>query len=799
MYSMRLFVIPQLKHMFSFWKQWTNDVGTFRTEIWKKRARYSLLLWYSRSKMRKRLRIVHQGLVSSQTRNCLQYYFRTWTFESQVEGKLRMAIQPKKCEKVLKALRRRLFLSKMGYIRICRSFIFFKINAFRNVFCKLRKNLQTTRQIESAYFNVRYLTNKRTKSIFFSYWTIESARKINLSRKENAAICLRFRSLLWYSFFAWFHMYERSKWIRHSHRERLAAHSIQMKYRMRQVEANIVRNRKGLVLRQWARVIRCRRGGLASFEIFFSNLYKRHILNYFRRWFLVTNLHVVLACIQKYWRGYRCRFLATIRRSGGSKRGVYNVPPGQLYRYLTWYRSKIPLMSHFREKWLKLRLLRRWHRVAFSMRFHFIRDLEEKMLKKAIKSFNSYIARRQRTEQEYWAIGTGTDGTATLRFPVSRALSKLQENGQRRKVHCVVISYSCKSRIRYLLRVGMEMWSNRHQLKKVSLRLATKLRLDNKGKFYLRKLRMCACDRHSRRRRHESMCQFAATKRMQHVYSCLRLLYNIGVSARRITSVSTAVYVRRNLMRAFTTIKRRYFDQERRSNLFVRSGKIKFVGKEKLEGGHILSKAIAKLYSRRVLKFLFSRVQKRKKRREYRRKLDNDQCYFDQLRGFQVLRRFALIQKNLMQLVRISKFNMRKYRMYMVFKRIFLLPFKSHGLRAVTTNMKSRVEEAFQSLYYRTWSNRETVDILFKAASHHERKKRCSYFIIWYDRCKDQIYRRERNSGRLNVWEYTMKKYYLRVLYRVLATRRRFRMICFRFKLKGSMDKWAVTAARSIR
>ena len=142
---------------------------------------------------------------------------------------------------------------------------------------------------------------------------------------------------------------------------------------------------------------------------------------------------------------------------------------------------------------------------------------------------------------------------------------------------------------------------------------------------------------------------------------------------------------------------------------------------------------------------------------------------------------------------------MNLYRKKKSFRRVFWLPYMQHGLKALSNGTTKRVMLVLQFwcsyiqflVYARGPANEQ-------ALRHFKSWGRRRGFRLWLHNHRDRMKRKRINTARLDLWNGTLLSYYFRDLYRIIAIRRRFRMISCRFKIGKFMDIWAYLTGKEL-
>jgi hypothetical protein len=294
--------------------------------------------------------------------------------------------------------------------------VYYKARVYKNMFRRLKTLLQKRKKDFANYCNIRALFHRSLLIKVFGVWVISSAKSIDIGRKCNKIICKRFRLIIYYAFFAWGRLYQRSIYIRQGEKEKLLLYTQELNQKLSLLKDQTERKKRVQIIRNWARNIRLKKAGRVLEKILLGNFSIRLLYLAFRNWQYVNNLAIIVTYLQKYWRGYRIRF---IKRK-------------KLRDYLKWFRNSMKILIPFRDRSIKKRSIFKWRRyLSYHKEVAKVKDnfIYKKFGFKKWIAFHDNISHQL---SKFWKLG-GLYGVFGMPFRVKRSIKKikyLKNNGK---------------------------------------------------------------------------------------------------------------------------------------------------------------------------------------------------------------------------------------------------------------------------------------------------------------------------------------------------------------------------------
>ena len=210
----------------------------------------------------------------------------------------------------------------------------------------------------------------------------------------------------------------------------------------------------------------------------------------------------------------------------------------------------------------------------------------------------------------------------------------------------------------------------------------------------------------------------------------------------------------------------------------------------------VMSQVVASLRMYRVFRYLqwLSSVGRSK------HNFSHKQRHYYLLKGLNGLDRNVVATRDRLRVHRHACRLMNVYRRKRAFRRVFWLPYMQHGLKALSHGTLARLRGVVKFWYtYVEFLMYSKSSATQRAEVHFSRAGKKLGFRRWLHKHWARMQRTRANQARLDLWNVTLQSYYFRLMYRIIAIRRRFRMITWRFKAGHWMDIWARATERKLR
>ena len=210
----------------------------------------------------------------------------------------------------------------------------------------------------------------------------------------------------------------------------------------------------------------------------------------------------------------------------------------------------------------------------------------------------------------------------------------------------------------------------------------------------------------------------------------------------------------------------------------------------------VMSKRVALLRMRGILRRLYFLYQGSKCKRNFLLKQRN----YYLLKGMNGLDKNLFLNNERLRIHRQTARLMNFYRKKKAYRRVFWLPYMQHGLKALSNGTTKRVRIALKFWHAYLEFLKYTKEAANKRSQLHFKKSgKIRGIRSWLHKHRNRMKRKRANTARLDLWNVTLQSYHFRVLYRIIAMRRRFRMVALRFKIGNVMDIWASKTATELR
>ncbi|RYH05489.1 hypothetical protein EON65_44550, partial [archaeon] len=318
--------------------------------------------------------------------------------------------------------------------------------SFRHVFLHCLYNHLRKR----AFATITEKRSRATSMHMFGHWLLLCARRRQLHRSYHRMLTRRLHRLLVVVWGRWRDRYSRIHMVKTHQMQLLQQHTQDIENFTRYIQHKHSVHTTGNVLRRWYIYTQDATRGRKLIQVFAQVQNKLRLNKRMQQWKAFTNYSVIATCIQKLYRGYRCRFITHHHR----------------YRYNQYVLQVIHRVIWFRNKWCRYNGWCMWKNyqrkfITFPQRQSMLRAVYKYYYRKLC---THYAARRQR---HMIYLVYGKYHANTYRYQLFQRMRSLTR--RRRQVRMMVYAHYQHKMRRCLrqLRVQAVLLRHKHQ----SLRL----------------------------------------------------------------------------------------------------------------------------------------------------------------------------------------------------------------------------------------------------------------------------------------------------------------------------------------